>query len=184
MLDLEEFGSLWRYYKCPFEGCDKNTGRAKSIGYYKEFAIHCGVMHGVHREVGRESELDGAQELRLSRAGGRQKARSSQRCQKSRWKRCTMHLCNRADKESIKICRWRPRKIHSTRYHYASCLTIVKCITICMTLRIRTRTQMEVPGYSWSRGEVQLQRVCVLKLESEGWAIRSRYPSRQMSTRD
>ena len=40
MADLEEFGSLWRY-KCPFEGCDKNSGRAKSIGY-KEFAIHCG----------------------------------------------------------------------------------------------------------------------------------------------
>ena len=40
MSDLEEFGSLWRY-KCPFEGCDKNTGRAKSIGY-KEFAIHSG----------------------------------------------------------------------------------------------------------------------------------------------
>ena len=38
--DLEEFGSQWRY-KCPFEGCDKNAGRAKTIGY-KEFAIHSG----------------------------------------------------------------------------------------------------------------------------------------------
>lgn len=43
--DLEEFGSLWRY-KCPFEGCDKNTGRAKSIGY-KEFAIHSGEFRSL-----------------------------------------------------------------------------------------------------------------------------------------
>ena len=42
MSDLEELGRVWRY-KCPFEGCDRNTRKVKinSMGY-KEFAIHCG----------------------------------------------------------------------------------------------------------------------------------------------
>ena len=43
--DLDEFKQLWAY-KCPFEGCDKNTGRAKTIGY-KEFAIHSGEFGSI-----------------------------------------------------------------------------------------------------------------------------------------
>ena len=91
MSDLEESGSLWRY-KCPFEGCDKNTGRAKSIGY-KEFAIHSGelrilefgsteldlwiilfsgVMHGVLERWAEVSELEGAKELYKTLKGWRE----------------------------------------------------------------------------------------------------------------
>ena len=33
------------FCRCPFENCDKSSGKSKAIGY-KEFAIHAGVMHG------------------------------------------------------------------------------------------------------------------------------------------
>jgi len=123
MSDLEEFGSLWRY-KCPFEGCDKNTGKAKakSMGY-KEFAIHCGAMHGVLERWAAESELDGAQEFHKTLKSWRE-SEGKELPEMPEVKVEEMHICficNGADKEGKNLS-LAPEKIYSTRYHYASCL--------------------------------------------------------------
>merc|ERR1712227_289232 len=59
---IEEFGNRFKY-KCPFENCDKSSGKSKAIGY-KEFAIHAGVMHGIlERWAAQNTDRKGAEEL-------------------------------------------------------------------------------------------------------------------------
>ena len=119
--DLEEMGNLWRY-KCPFEGCDYNTARAKSIGY-KQFAIHSGMMHGVLERWAENNGLEGARELYNTLKGWRE-AEGKELPEMPEVKVEQIHtcyICEGADKEGKNLS-LAPEKIYSLRYHYASCL--------------------------------------------------------------
>ena len=123
--DLDELGSLWRY-RCTFEGCDKNSGRAKSLGMgYKEFAIHLGFMHGVLERWAEDNEMEGTKELFKTLKGWRE-AEGKQLPDLPEVKVEEMHICyicNGADKEGKNLS-LAPEKINSTRYHYANCLYV------------------------------------------------------------
>ena len=119
---LEDGGARFKY-KCPFETCAKNSGRsARKLMGFKEFSIHCAVVHHVLETVLEKDETAGLEEVREALITARKKKNLSVvplppvECEEVH----VCLLCNGETRDS-KTLNFAKSKISTLRYHYASC---------------------------------------------------------------
>jgi len=119
---IEEFGNRFKY-KCPFENCDKSSGKSKAIGY-KEFAIHAGVMHGIlERWAAQNTDRKGAEELyQLLKNMREDEGIPLPEVPDIPYEELHVcFICDGEDKEGKNLS-FSADKVYQTRYHYAACI--------------------------------------------------------------
>ena len=119
---LEDAGARFKY-KCPFETCAKNSGRsARKLMGFKEYSIHCAVVHHVLETVLEKDETAGVEEVRAALMMARMEKKVSLvplppvECEEVH----VCLLCNGQNRDS-KTLNFSKPKISSLKYHYASC---------------------------------------------------------------
>ena len=119
---IEEVGGRFKY-KCPFDNCSKNTGRGgRKLMGFKEYAIHCSVVHHILEEVLEKDSTPGMEEVRAALVLNRRKEdipfipMPAVQVEE-------VHVCLlcRGDNRDGKILSFDKAKIRSLKYHYASC---------------------------------------------------------------
>ena len=119
---IEEVGGRFKY-KCPFENCSKNTGRGgRKLMGFKEYAIHCSVVHHILEEVVEKENIPGLEDVRAAMVLTRRKANipfiPMPEVQVEEVHVCL--LCN-GEMRDGKNLSFDKAKIKSLRYHYATC---------------------------------------------------------------
>jgi len=121
--ELEEYGTKYKY-RCPFVDCAKNQGmgRNKATGY-KEYAIHCAVLHHQIEKWMVADKREGIMEVYQTIVAAREEDNIELEEMPDEVEVEEMHtciICQGEDKEGRNMS-FLGQKLFSLRYHYAAC---------------------------------------------------------------